>query len=191
MKARESGMPEESRWASFFEAAGALEAFLGKSRIEGNVVEFGCGYGTFTIPMAQRTNGIITALDLEPDMVALVHRKASERQLNNIQSVKRDFVDDGTGLDTGSQSHAMIYNLLHLAMPVELLIEAHKVLRPGGTLSVMHWRSDIPSPRGPYLDIRPRPEQCQKWLLEAGFSEVTRVNLEKSCPYHYGLIASH
>lgn len=54
----------------------------------------------------------------------------------------------------------------------------------------MHWRSDILTPRGPSLNIRPRPEQCKKWLLEAGFSEVTQVKLEASCPYHYGLVAT-
>lgn len=190
MKGRESGMPEESWWESFFEADGALDALLGKSPIDGDVVEFGCGYGTFRLPAAQRTRGIVTALDLEQEIIALVRRKAAEMQLKNIQCVQRDFVAEGTGLGTGSQVHAMIYNLLHLEAPVELLLEAHRVLTPGGTLSVMHWRSDIPTPRGPSLDIRPRPEQCEKWLLEAGFSEVARVTLETSCPYHYGLMAS-
>lgn len=190
MKGRESGMPEESWWTSFFEVEGALDALLGKSLIEGDVVEFGCGYGTFALPAAQRTTGIVTALDLEPDMVALVRQKAAESQLKNIQSVQRDFVADGSGLDTGSQSHAMIYNVLHLEDPVGLLVEGHRVLRPGGTLSLMHWRSDIPTPRGPSLNIRPRPEQCEKWLLEAGFTAVTWVMLETSCPYHYGLVAS-
>lgn len=190
MKGRESGMPEESWWATFFEVAGALDALLGKDLFKGDVVEFGCGYGTFTLPAAQRTMGIVTALDLEPDMVAVVRRKAAELQLKNIQSVQRDFVADGTGLVTGSQSHAMIYNLLHLDDPVELLVEAHRVLRPGGAVSIMHWRSDIPTPRGPSLKIRPRPKQCEEWLLEAGFTAVTGVMLKTSCPYHYGLLAS-
>lgn len=114
MKGRESGMPEETWWASFFEAEGALDTFLGKSSLEGDVVEFGCGYGTFTLPAAQRTSGIVTALDLEPDMIALVRRKATEMHLKNIQCVQRDFVANGTGRGTGSQSHAVIYNLLHL-----------------------------------------------------------------------------
>lgn len=190
MKGRESGMPEETWWESFFETEGALDALSGKCLIAGDVAEFGCGYGTFTLPVAQRTSGIVTALDLEPEMISVVRRKATEMQLNNVHCVQRDFVADGTGLATGSQSHAMIYNLLHLEAPVELLIEAHRVLRTGGTLSVMHWRSDIPTPRGPSLDIRPRPEQCEKWLLEAGFSSITRVTLEPSCPYHYGLAAT-
>jgi hypothetical protein len=70
-----------------------------------------------------------------------------------------------------------------------LLQEAHRVLHDGGMLFVMHWRRDIQTPRGPSLAIRPRPEQCQAWLEEAGFRNVERVNLQSCCPYHFGLIA--
>jgi ubiquinone/menaquinone biosynthesis C-methylase UbiE len=190
MKGRESGMPEESWWASFFDVENALDALLGKSAHAGDMVEFGCGYGTFTLPAALRTTGIITALDLEPDMTAIVRQKANELHLKNIRIVQRDFVADGTGLDTGSQFHAMIYNLLHLENPAGLLLEAYRVLKPGGSLSVMNWRSDIPTPRGPSLNIRPQPEQCEKWIVETGFTRVERVNLEVSCPYHFGLVAA-
>tara|TARA_R110001592_G_scaffold323435_1_gene602696 strand:- start:34445 stop:35038 length:594 start_codon:yes stop_codon:yes gene_type:complete len=189
MKGRESGMPEESWWASFFDAKGALEAFWKASPPQGNLVEFGCGYGTFTLPVALRTTSVVTALDIEPEMVTQVRTKAAESRLKNINVLQRDFVKDGTGLATGSQSHAMIFNLLHLEHPVALLREAYRVLKPGGSLSIMHWRSDIPTPRGPALDIRPRPQQCEQWLLEAGFNDVSQVDLASSCPYHYGLIA--
>jgi len=84
----------------------------------------------------------------------------------------------------------MIYNLLHLEDPIKLLVEAHRVLRRRGTLSVMHWRSDIPTPRELSLDIRPRPEQYKKWLLKADFFGADKNASETSCPYHYGLTAS-
>ncbi len=43
MKARDSGMPEEQMWASFFDAPRMLAA-LGFTGIKGNVADFGCGY---------------------------------------------------------------------------------------------------------------------------------------------------
>lgn len=190
MKGRESGMPDESYWASFFEPAGTLDRLLHITGADGNIVEFGCGYGTFTLPAAQRTGGIVTALDIEPEMVACVKEKANAAGHDNIVASVRDFVADGTGLEAASQAHAMIFNLLHLENPVALLREAHRVLDAEGTLSVIHWRSDMPTPRGPSLDIRPSPEQCRAWMEEAGFKAVRSVDLGACSPYHFGLIST-
>lgn len=182
-------MPEEAYWATFFDPETALDQLLlaagGAPR---NVVEFGCGYGTFTLPAARRTTGIVSALDIEPEMLASVRQKAAAAACDNIRLVARDFVADGTGLAAGSQAHAMIFNLLHLEDPVALLREAHRVLNSGGTLSVIHWRSDIPTPRGPSMAIRPTPGQCRDWMAEAGFQSIRTVDLQTCCPYHFGLL---
>jgi SAM-dependent methyltransferase len=188
MKGRESGMPDEDYWATFFDVGSAIGRLLGE--MSGDVVEFGCGYGTFTLPAARHTTGIVTTFDIEPEMVARVRQKASDAGLVNVRVEERDFVTDGTGLPAGSQSHAMIYNLLHLENPLSLLKEARRVLRDGGKLSVMHWRSDIPTPRGPSLDIRPTPEQCRTWIEEAGFGSVQRIGIEDCCRYHFAFLAS-
>lgn len=189
MKARESGMPEEAYWESFFDADAAVKILFSTSGLAGHLVEFGCGYGTFTMPAALHTHGVVTALDIDPLMVDRVRQKIEVQGLTNVRAEVRDFVADGSGLVDGTQDHALIFNLLHLEQPVALLQEAHRVLHDKGMLFVMHWRSDIPTPRGPSLAIRPRPEQCQTWLEEAGFQNVELVNLQPCCPYHFGLIA--
>jgi len=52
----------------------------------------------------------------------------------------------------------------------------------------LHWRSDIETPRGPHLDIRPKPEQILQWVDMKKFHiEREPVVLE---PYHYGMIFS-
>ncbi len=188
MKGRESGMPDEACWASFFETEVAMDRLLGAA-VPGNVIEFGCGYGSFTVPAARRTSGRVVALDIEPEMVACVRQKAAAFDLPNIQAELRDFVAQGTGVDSGSQAHAMIFNLLHLEQPVALLREAYRTLQDGGSLSVMHWRSDIQTPRGPPLAIRPTPEQCRQWMAEAGFHTIEFVDLQACCPFHFALLA--
>jgi len=110
--------------------------------------------------------------------------------LLNVRAEIQDFVSQGSGLDSGTQSHAMIFNLLHLEQPLALLREARRTLHDGGTVAVMHWRSDILTPRGPSLDIRPHPEQCHAWLCAAGFSDIRKNNVKASCPYHYALLAT-
>ncbi len=143
------------------------------------------------MPAALHTHGIVTALDIEPLLVDDVRQKAEAQGLSNVRAEVRDIVADGSGLDSGTQDHALIFNLLHLEQPVALLREAHRVLHDEGILFVMQWRSDIPTPRGPSLAIRPRPEQCQTWLEEAGFRNIEPVNLQPCCPYHFGLIARY
>jgi hypothetical protein len=65
VKTRDSGMPDEELWASFFAPAKRL-AMLGLNAKVGNAVDFGCGYGTFAVPAAKVARGIVYALDIDP-----------------------------------------------------------------------------------------------------------------------------
>jgi len=186
MKTRESGMPDEAMWDSFFSPAQTL-ARLGLTRACGDVVDFGCGYGTFTIPAAKIVRGTVHALDIDADMIDATQRKAEAEQLVNVCTVRRDFVAEGTGLAGASVDYAMLFNILHCEEPGVLLDEARRVLRPGGLLGVMHWKYDAATPRGPSMAIRPRPGECKAWAENAGFRlrGAEEVDLP---PYHYGLV---
>jgi ubiquinone/menaquinone biosynthesis C-methylase UbiE len=190
MKGRESGMPDEADWEAFFNVPAALDRLLTTGLVDGDAVEFGCGYGTFTIPAARRTAGIFTALDIEPEMVRLTSEKATRLSLANVRTEARDFAVDGTGLEASSQAHAMIYNLLHIEEPLTLLREARRVVKAGGILSVMHWRNDVDTPRGPPIEMRPSPEQCRTWMHGAGFRGVRLVDLGDVCPHHFALLGT-
>lgn len=67
MKLRESGMPEETWWETLVDAELTLSA-LGLTGLQGDVVELGCGYGTFTCAVAGRTAGVVCTFDIEADM---------------------------------------------------------------------------------------------------------------------------
>ena len=183
MKTRESGMPDESVWSGFFKPEEVLQK-LGLQPDCGDVVDFGCGYGTFAIPAARMVRGTVHALDIELEMVAAT--KAKAENLRNVRVYHRDFVAEGSGLPDSSVGYAMLFNILHCEQPLGLLKEAWRVLVPGGTLVVMHWNNDPATPRGPSMSIRPRPEHCRAWAIEAGFvpSGAERVELP---PYHYGM----
>jgi len=186
MKGRESGMPDEPYWETFFNPRCIVERLVCPAS-NGDVVEFGCGYGTFTIPAAQMFTGQVFAFDIEPDMVAETLRKAEAVGLANVVAEVRDLVGAGTGRPDGSVGTTMLFNILHIEDPVRLLREAHRVLVPGGAAGMIHWRSDIPTPRGPSPAIRPRPEECRAWGEAAGL-EFVRYESLCCCSWHWGLI---
>ena len=183
MKIRESGMPERDMWEKFFNPAKIL-ATLGLDSQTGDVAEFGCGYGTFTIPAAKVIKGKIYALDVEPDMIRFTNEEAKKHGLSNIQTVMRDFMTESSGLPDGSVDYVMLFNILHLEKPMILINEAKRILKDGGRLGIIHWNYDPKTPRGPSMDIRPKPEQCIKWAESAGFSNTVQYDFK---PYHYGI----
>jgi len=186
MKVRDSGMPDEEMWTGFFDPARVLAVF-GLDRGVQDLVEFGCGYGTFTLAAAGIAAGTVHALDIEPEMVAVVRHKCAAAGIANVKAEVRDFVAEGTGLADNSMDAALLFNILHHEEPIALMKEALRVLKPNGMLAVIHWNYDPATPRGPAMEIRPRPEQCIDWGVEAGFrcSEKSRYDLP---PHHYGLL---
>jgi len=159
MKGRESGMPEADYWETFFEPSQIVEKLI-PANLDGTIVEFGSGYGTFTLPVARAHTVPVIGLDIEADLVTEIQAIALDKGLKNVRLTLRDFVADGTGEPDSSAAHVMLYNILHIENPIGLLAESYCILKPGGTLSIIHWRSDIVTPRGPSLDIRPTAEQC-------------------------------
>lgn len=186
MKVRDSGMPDEAMWTGFFDPETILRTFgIGSETMD--LVEFGSGYGTFTLAAAQLVAGTVHALDIEPELIALVQEKCRQAGLVNVRATLRDFVAHGSGLADDSADVALLFNILHHDQPVALMAEAQRILKPDATLAVIHWNHDPTTPRGPAMEIRPRPEQCIAWGRQAGFAfdEAGRYDLP---PYHYGLL---
>lgn len=178
-------MPPQNYWDSFFDPEQILDALLLDSSRR-NVLEFGCGYGTFTLPAARRISGTVIALDLDPAMLDATRSTAQSAGLDNIECELRDFCADGSGVKDGGVDYVMLFNILHVVDPVSLLQEVRRNLEQGGLLGMIHWIHDEETPRGPPLDIRPKPEQCLDWAIKAGFSP--HGGTIELPPYHYGLV---
>lgn len=99
--------------------------------------------------------------------------------------IQRDFVDVGCGLPDASADCALLFNILHAMDPVGLLLEARRSLNANGQAAVIHWIYAEETPRGPPMDMRPRPAQIVGWAAAAGFRCGPLIALP---PYHYGYI---
>lgn len=186
MKTRESGMPPEEIWQSFFDPVATLTK-LGLDTNCGDLLEFGCGYGTFTIPAAKMIRGTVYAMDIEPEMIAITGEKSRKAGITNIGLMQRDFVVNGSGLKDSTVDYVMLFNILHAEERMVLLREAKRVLSPNGKLAVIHWNFDASTPRGPSMSIRPKPGQCRAWAEEVGFVATSPSDIDLP-PYHYGLV---
>ncbi len=186
-KIRESGMPSEKIWGAFFD----VEEILNQMQMNSQVVDaadFACGYGTFSIPTAQRIAGILYAVDIDPAETHAVEDKSRSLKLSNVRTIVRDLLRDGSGLEDVSVDYVMLFNILHFEEPLVLLREAFRVLRQNGRVGIIHWIRNANTPRGPPLEMRPTAKQCKDWCRQVGFVG-SAVSIELP-PYHFGFIMS-
>ncbi|MAT68535.1 MAG: methyltransferase type 11 [Planctomycetaceae bacterium] len=176
MRIRDSGMPDEEYWETLFDVELIL-CRLGIERFH-DVAELGCGYGTFSIPVAQSISGTLYTFDVNP---AMLHRTLERGAGLPIVCQRRDVMQEGFGVPVDA---VLLFNILHCEAPVKLLAHAAQALRPNGEVLVIHWRHGE-TPRGPSLDIRPRSEHVLRWAEDAGLHALSAsIDLP---PWHYGL----
>jgi SAM-dependent methyltransferase len=183
MKVRDSGMPEQAYWESLLDVIGILDA-LRVERTLGDVAEIGCGYGTFTVPVAQRIGGTLHSFDIDPAMVDFTRQRLNRAQQSNARVHQRDVLAEGFGLPRGSMGAVLLFNILHAENPVQMLRASAELLSPQGRLLAIHWRSDVATPRGPDLSIRPRPNQLENWAAETGLLQLEQ-EAEIVPPWHF------
>jgi ubiquinone/menaquinone biosynthesis C-methylase UbiE len=186
MKARESGMPEEKTWAQFFNVNKILDELEINNKVK-KLVDFGFGYGTFTIPASNRIAGELLAYDIEPDLIRELESRLTTGKIRNVSVFNKDFFSEGTGLQNEEIDYVMLFNILHAEKSIDILRETYRILRKDGKVGVIHWIYDASTPRGPSMSIRPKPDALKKMLIESGF-HILRHNISLP-PYHYGILA--
>ncbi len=107
------------------------ERLLRESEL-GDVIEFGCGTGYFTMAIAQRAKRVV-ATDLSDSMLEI-----ARRQLNSLSNVTLQKDDcERSHFHTGSFDAVFMANVIHTVdEPDKVLSEGHRVLRPGGLLLI-------------------------------------------------------
>jgi ubiquinone/menaquinone biosynthesis C-methylase UbiE len=101
------------------------------------VLEAGCGVAAQTVTLAQNSPAaLITSVDISEVSIAEAKRKAAEAGLANVQFRQADIFD--LPFAAGSFDHVFIcFVLEHLASPGEALCALKRVLKKGGTITVI------------------------------------------------------
>jgi len=188
MKVIDSGMPKEKIWNQFFDVNLILSEIEINETVN-NLVEIGCGYGTFTIPIANIIKGKIYTFDIDQNAINTTINKKLNGNFSNIIIKKRDVLLQSTAIDKSSVDYVCLFNILHHDKPNELFDEAYKILKPKGKVGIIHWRTDIETPRGPDLSIRPNAEKI-KSIINQSFRNKFNTYIDEMIfePYHWGIV---
>jgi SAM-dependent methyltransferase len=101
------------------------------------VLESGCGVGAQTVALARRSpEARFTSVDISADSIAEAKRRADRAGLSNVEFRQGDIFDLPFAAD--SFDHVFVcFVLEHLSRPVEALTALHRLLRPGGSSTVI------------------------------------------------------
>lgn len=180
---RESGMPEKDHWESFFNATEILKKFALDS-INGPILDFACGYGTFTIPLAILNKNHIYCLDINSDYLKLLQKEAQKNKITNIMIFNHNILTEEFVFPERVLA-VLLFNILHCEHPKIIIKKLAQYLKPDAKFFVIHWRSDIDTPRGPSLEIRPKPEDIIALMESLGFEK--DLYFKEISKYHYGI----
>ena len=101
------------------------------------VIEAGCGVGAQTVTLAARSpDARFTSIDVSAESVAEARRRVEATGLTNVELRQADIFDLPFAAE--SFDHVFVcFVLEHLSRPVEALVILKRLLRPGGTITVI------------------------------------------------------
>lgn len=101
------------------------------------VLEAGCGVGAQTVTLAQNSpQAVITAVDISEASLAKAREKVEEAGITNVTFQREDIFH--LPFEAESFDHVFLcFVLEHLANPVNVLQSLKKVIRQGGTITVI------------------------------------------------------
>ncbi|MHA2041286.1 MAG: class I SAM-dependent methyltransferase [Candidatus Thorarchaeota archaeon] len=119
-----------------------------------NVLDYGCGIGSYTVPTARLVgeSGRVYALDIHPLAIERVKKRAKKEGLSNIETIQSDLA---TGLPDNHLDFALLIDVYTwIEDKIGLLKEMHRTLQPSGKLV--------------FLIDHASPEGCKTTVEESG-----------------------
>jgi len=170
-QARRADKPHLEWWYARLAEAGRLGP--GK-----RLIDLGCGTGRFAIPLAERSGCEAVGLDSSEEMLARAREKDAEGRVSWVLGGVESLEFAPASYDCALMSLMMH----HVADHLGTFRGVHRILRPGGVLLIRQGTLEqilndamhrfFPETAGVDLARTPMRSQIERWLREAGFTEV-------------------
>ena len=166
------------------------------------IVDLGCGVGMSTLALQDiYSQAQITGVDLSPYFLAVANYRASKSPNGNLNLNWLNAAAEDTGLPDNSYdlvSACLVFHELPAVAANDIIIEARRILRPGGHLAIMDMnpQSEIFTKMPPYIltllkSTEPYLDQyfdldIEQTLSESGFKNST---ITINSPRHRTIVA--
>lgn len=135
--------PSQLSWLlenPFMDAVAGTSATLERTGLQPGerVLDIGSGPGRIAVPAAQRVGpeGSVTAVDVQPEMLARLAKRAAAAGVTNIESRLMD-IAAGASLPPDHFDRAWLVTVLgEIPDKESALVHIFRALKPGGTLSI-------------------------------------------------------
>jgi ubiquinone/menaquinone biosynthesis C-methylase UbiE len=132
----------------------------------------GSGNGYHTLPMAEAVgkDGKVFAVEVQPEMIEMLHKRSAEKGITNIISIIGEFHDPK--LPAASCDMILLVDVYHeFSHPEQMLAGMKKALKPDGVIVMVEFRSEDDS-----VPIKPEHKmtkaQINKEFTSNGFKLV-------------------
>jgi SAM-dependent methyltransferase len=148
------------------------------------VADLGAGSGWYSVRLARQVpQGRVLAVDVQPEMLALVRAQAARAGLANIEPVLAG-VDDPRLPAAGVDVVLMVDVYHELSQPCEVMQGVARALKPGGRVALIEFRGEDPAV--PILPLHKMTRaQVDREMAAAGFE---RVRSFDALPWQHLLI---
>ncbi|MFM8174726.1 MAG: class I SAM-dependent methyltransferase [Pirellulaceae bacterium] len=127
-----------------------------------SVCDLGCGNGFYTLLMAQKVGptGKVYAVDIQPEMLQLLSRRAVEAKIDQIDMIHSTVKD--AKLPEGKVDLLLLVDVYHeFSHPEEMLASIRKSLSPEGVIALVEFRGEDPR-----VPIKPLHKMTKKQILK-------------------------
>jgi len=150
-----------------------------------SIADIGAGTGYYTRRLARRTGskGVVYAVELQPEMMALLEHHLSRHQATSVKTVLGTATDPR--LPAASIDLAVMVDVYHeLEYPYEMLEAVVRALKPGGRIAFVEFRANDPA-----VPIKPLHTMSEEQVRrEAAAHPLEWVKTVRELPWQHVIV---